>query len=565
MANRKYSLIATLLTSSFAGLLFSPRLAIANSDVVLYASTAPTRAGTWSVVADSTAAGGFAIANPNLGAAKLTTPLASPANYFQMTFPAYSGQAYHFWIRAKAANNSFSNDSVYVQFSDSVTNTGSAIYRIGTTSGAAVVLQSCTGAVEQGWGWTDNGWCGLGANIYFATTGTHTIRVQVREDGMSIDQIVLSPQIYLSTAPGERVNDTTILAANLPTLSTTITAAISDSPSSGSAPLSVNFGAKVSGATPSSYNWSFGDGATSTAASPSHTYQSSGNYTAKVTVADTAGATANASTLVSVSGTASSVKLRVVQANIQYGGQGTDNIINLGRTTDWLVKLNPDVASLTEVIGAWNDPALISGLMKQKTGLTWYTWYVPKYPGCDEGVMILSKWPIASTAQYFMSYQMPIAEATINLNGKYFSFFATHFQWPGEASSERQVEAEQLINFASQFPEPRILAGDYNAQVGTPEIDMILQHYSGGWDSAVSKGVASSYQDNPPGLMTRTRRSRIDHIFFSSSASSVTSAEVPDQRAPNTASLVKELIGTSDDLGVRPSDHNFMEVTFDVY
>jgi len=382
---------------------------------------------------------------------------------------------------------------------------------------------------------------------------------------MSIDQIVLSPQIYLSTAPGERVNDTTILAANLPTLSTPITAAISDSPSSGSAPLTVNFDTKVSGATPSSYNWSFGDGDTSTAASPSHTYQSSGNYTAKVTVTDTAGATANASSLVSVSGTASSVKLRVVQANIQYGGQGTDNLINLDRTTDWLVKLNPDVASLTEVIGAWNDPALISGLMKQKTGLTWYTWYVPKYTGCDEGIMILSKWPIASTAQYFMSYQMPIAEATINLNGKYFSFFATHFQWPGDASSERQVEAGQLINFASQFPEPRILAGDYNAQVGTPEIDMILQHYSGGWDSAVSKGVASSYQDNPPGLMTRTRRSRIDHIFFSSSASSVISAEVPDQRAPNTASLVKELIGTSDDLGVRPSDHNFMEVTFDVY
>jgi hypothetical protein len=41
-------------------------------------------------------------------------------------------------------------------------------------------------------------------------------------------------------------------------------------------------------------------------------------------------------------------------------------------------------------------------------------------------------------------------------------------------------------------------------------------------------------------------------------------AEVPDQRAPNTSSLVTVKIGTTDDAGVRPSDHNFMEVTLDI-
>jgi endonuclease/exonuclease/phosphatase family metal-dependent hydrolase len=300
---------------------------------------------------------------------------------------------------------------------------------------------------------------------------------------------------------------------------------------------------------------------------PSHVYETAGNYTANVTIADSAGGNASASSLIAVSGSSSSATtFRAVQANISYGGHGTDNIIDLDRTTDWLVKLNPDAAGLSEAIGGYNDPALITALMKQKTGITWYNYYVPKYPGCPEGVMILSKWPIVSTEQYFMSYQMPIAEATLDVNGKYISFFATHFQWPEGAGAERQVEATQLVAFASKFPEPRIIAGDLNAQVYTAEVGTILQQYYGEWDRAVGKGVATAYPDNPPSTNTRTRRSRIDHIFSSKSASgvSVTGAEVPDQRAPNTASKVVVKIGTTDDNGVRPSDHNFIEVTFEL-
>src|SRR5207302_4535007 len=138
----------------------------ANTNVVLYASKAPVRAGSWVVVSDSTAAGGSAMKTA-VSATKVARPLASPANYFQMTFPASSGQAYHLWIRGKAANNSYYHDSAFVQFSDSVTSTGTAIDRIGSTSAAAVVLQGCTGNPEQGWGWEDTGWCASGANIYF--------------------------------------------------------------------------------------------------------------------------------------------------------------------------------------------------------------------------------------------------------------------------------------------------------------------------------------------------------------------------------------------------------------
>jgi hypothetical protein len=102
---------------------------------------------------------------------------------------------------------------VYVQFSDSVTSAGSATWRIGTTSATTVNLEDCGGCGLSGWGWQDNGYGTgvLGTPVYFASTGTHTLRVQVREDGLSIDQIVLSPTTYFTTAPGALKNDTTIL------------------------------------------------------------------------------------------------------------------------------------------------------------------------------------------------------------------------------------------------------------------------------------------------------------------------------------------------------------------
>ncbi len=540
-----------------------------SNDIVLYASKATVRAGTWSVKADATAAGGFLIENPSPGGhPKIPAPLAKPVSYFEIKFPAYAGQAYHLWIRGRSQNNSTNDDSVYVQFSDSVTQAGAAIDRIGTTSGAAVVLQACFGAPESGWGWTDNGWCGLGQSMYFQTTGEHTLRVQVREDGLSIDQIVLSPQTYLSTAPGGRVNDSTVLTAQVPTLSSA-EVTVHNSPASGVAPLGVNFTPQVtlSSGYVRTYNWDFGDGQTSAEQRPSHTYQSAGNYTAKLTISDSTGTSASASTTTAVaSGTSNGTKLRVVQANISYGGHGTDNILDLDRTTDWLKTLNPDVASLSEAIGGYNDPTIVPALMQQKTGIPWYVAYAAKYPGCAEGVMILSKWPIVSTSHYYMSYQMPISEATINVNGKLISFFATHFQWPAGDSYERQVEAHELVSFASQFPEPRIIGADLNAQVYTPEVGIILQQYNGGWDTAVSNGTATSYPDNPPSTNTRTRRSRIDHVFYSKGATnvSVTGADIPDQRAPGTAGKVVIKLGTSDDDGVRPSDHNFMEVSLDI-
>ena len=185
-----------------------------SGDVVLYATETSAKFGAWSVVADGTAAGGSRIANPDAGAPKRSTALANPTDYFELTFNAQAGVNYRLWIRAKAQDDFWGNDSIFIQFSDSVDGGGAPVYRIGTTGATEMNLEDCSGCGVQGWGWQDNGW-GVGVFgplIRFATSGSHTLRIQVREDGLSIDQIVLSSQTYLNTAPGTLKNDNTILA-----------------------------------------------------------------------------------------------------------------------------------------------------------------------------------------------------------------------------------------------------------------------------------------------------------------------------------------------------------------
>jgi hypothetical protein len=153
------------------------------------------------------------LSNADAGAPKITTALASPANYFEMTFTAKAGTPYRLWIRGRAQADSPFNDPAFVQFNDSVDSSGTARYRIGTTESTEYNLEDCSGCTVQGWGWQDNAWPtgATGALIYFPTTGTHTMRVQIREDGLSIDQIVLSAVTHLVNAPGPLRTDNTIL------------------------------------------------------------------------------------------------------------------------------------------------------------------------------------------------------------------------------------------------------------------------------------------------------------------------------------------------------------------
>jgi predicted MPP superfamily phosphohydrolase len=58
-------------------------------------------------------------------------PLLAPEHFFEADFYAKGGVDYHVWVRMKAEDDLAGNDSIYLQFSDSITEYGEPIYRIG--------------------------------------------------------------------------------------------------------------------------------------------------------------------------------------------------------------------------------------------------------------------------------------------------------------------------------------------------------------------------------------------------------------------------------------------------
>ena len=162
----------------------------------------------------SGAAGGAMLLNPDKGAAKRASALASPASYVEFKVHVAAGVPYRLWLRSRATNDHYANDSVYVQFSGAIDAAGGAVARIGTSSALSVILEDGREAGVANWGWSDAGYGEDAPPVYFAQTGLQTIRLQQREDGIGWDQLILSSAAF-PTLPGATKNDTTIVDGDL--------------------------------------------------------------------------------------------------------------------------------------------------------------------------------------------------------------------------------------------------------------------------------------------------------------------------------------------------------------
>jgi endonuclease/exonuclease/phosphatase family metal-dependent hydrolase len=451
-----------------AALLTSAVSASAQSDIVLQASKPSAKAGKWTVVSDSAALGGAKIRHADGGASKIVTAKASPANYFELTFSATKGVGYRLWLHGRADGDDWDNDSVFVQFSNSVNSSGGVVYRIGTTAATEVNLEECKGCGLRGWKWQDNGW-GKGVRgplIYFASTGTQKLRVQTREDGLAIDQIVLSPSAHLQTPPGS---------------STT------------------------------------------------------------VGTSDTS----------NVSSSTSGTLVKFLDWNIHHG-VGTDGNYNLGRIADWIVKSGANVVSLNEVEkytgwGDENQPARFASLLKSKTGKTWYYTFAQRDGNTNgQGNLILSTFDFESDGDYQLSYSRAVARAAIIVNGIRVNVYSTHLD--ADSSSRRATQMRELKAWADNYPEQRIIAGDFNSWPGAAEISNMKSGYNDSWAEAVADNIDVAYSGNTAG---NTRNSRIDYIWYSEGAGRLRLKQVRVFDVRNSS-------------GVMPSDHRPLMATFEV-
>ena len=237
--------------------------------------------------------------------------------------------------------------------------------------------------------------------------------------------------------------------------------------------------------------------------------------------------------------------------NIHHG-VGTDGDYDINRIADWIAKTGANVVSLNEVEkytgwGNEDQPARFASLLKSKTKKTWDYNFAQRDGGTKgQGNLLLTTYEIESDDDYELSYSRSVARIAIIVNGIRVNLYSTHLD--ADSSARRSTQIRELKGWADNFPEQRIVLGDFNAGSSAGEISLMTASYADSWATAKSLDLEVAYSGNTSG---NTRNSRIDYVFYSKQASrlKLKKAQVFDIR---------------DSKGVMPSDHRPLMATFDV-
>jgi endonuclease/exonuclease/phosphatase family metal-dependent hydrolase len=232
--------------------------------------------------------------------------------------------------------------------------------------------------------------------------------------------------------------------------------------------------------------------------------------------------------------------VRLLHWNIHHG-IGTDGILNFDRIAAWIVAINPNLISLNEVDDQESADAL-RALIEQRTGEMWFSAF------SGRGNHILTRLPVQSSSLCAYNAEAgryaPHVGAVVG--GRLVNFWSAHLAV--DSGGTRAVEVAALQGCASQWPEARLMAGDFNMQSSSGEYAVATATYVDAWDAARAMGTTINYSGNCDGC---TRNSRIDYVFASQGASwlRIESAQVFDTR---------------DASGYMPSDHKPMLVVYQV-
>lgn len=200
--------------------------------------------------------------NPTWTAAQVKTQLFASADTISTLScnSSYAGRLGSGRVNAYRAVNTGTPCAVTANFTGTPT-TGCAPLNVSFTDAS-------TGSPTS-WSWTfgDGGTSTAQNPSYsYAAAGTYTVTLTV----------------------GNGTCQNTLTRTNYVTVSAVPVAAFTGAPTSGTAPLAVTFTNQSTG-NPTSYSWNFGDGGTSTAASPTYSYATPGTYTVTLTATNSCG------------------------------------------------------------------------------------------------------------------------------------------------------------------------------------------------------------------------------------------------------------------------------------
>jgi endonuclease/exonuclease/phosphatase family metal-dependent hydrolase len=298
--------------------------------------------------------------------------------------------------------------------------------------------------------------------------------VQVREDGISIDQVVLSSTAYLSTPPGAAKNDTTILTGGTSTPTNPEPEPdpdpVSPRPATGT-PVKLRV-----------MEWNV-----------HHGVGTDGVYS--------------------------------IDRFATWMAKFNPDVVLLNEVekyTGW---------------GYEDQPARFKALLQSKTGRTWYAHFSQEYgqwSSNGKGHLILSTYPLDSVSHVAITSSSGLggagaaSQATITVNGRTINFILSHLDPYDQAM--RLTQAKDVLRWGAGYAENRILSGDMNAWPDQTSIAEINKTYYDAWTVAANQGKATGISGVTP--FGATKKGRIDYIFYSRSATNlvVLDAWTPDTR-----------------------------------
>jgi hypothetical protein len=288
----------------------------------------------------------------------------------------------------------------------------------------------------------------------------------------------------------------------------------------------------------------------------------------------------------------------VITANLQHG-LNTATVFNYAGQAQLLASL-AHVVSAQEVsqgdLPSWDAAFASLGYNR--------TIYVENSPQTNDGQVI---WYRAAKVTVNATYSHKLSNGFIGFDGstsvdksavaidvtigdKRTLIVDTHLCWSKCADSPADVDTGKSWQRDAQARELNtwidglgfnsiILAGDFDMTPTFPQYSLFA-NYIDAWKLGLQQGTASApwsdrnddgVADMPLGeLTTRTHDTRrIDYVFLQGAVGLI-SIELPDLRQPcalvdGQCPAVRQRWGITDDLGVRPSDHNWLRVTVALY
>ena len=176
--------------------------------------------------------------------------------------------------------------------------------------------------------------------------------------------------------------------------------------------------------------------------------------------------------------------LRILAYNIHHG-EGMDEVVDLDRVAELILRVDPDVVALQEVDSVVDRTGRVdqAAELGRLTGMTPVFGRFMAYQGGAYGMAILSRWRIRDV----VNHRLPDGEeprsgltvvVTSPTTGQAVRLAGIHFYRTEEERANQAAALERLLDSGPGAELPTILAGDFNSEPDTRVIEGLSRRWT---------------------------------------------------------------------------------------